>query len=581
MLCRRRAVQHVRAGRLPSGAILPPRWQELRRYFGGYEDQTEFEESIDEDTGISKITGEALAGHGLFMGTVAARTGIQSDLAAAIKPELRGRTSRPNATPSLLVILLTKGFAELEVEARTIQQLRSVAALEKPIDVITAIVDRLPVPHSSPYGEEGLAYALITDPPPSYSDSQVPLSDTSKGQQSLVLEIPSCLEYRRPDTFTIDLALASRSPTNGRGSLCVRRFEPNTQTGKFEPTSCSELQSRTIRLPFSAYSLPLNYQAPLVPLTVFHKITHCNNYTLQALGPARNTTTTPSANDSKAEVLHVAQDPKLEIQPALACRKALDAYSRTIGVPTSNLSPPFQVFALVVPPTPLKYHLGKSLSEQKLAKFRENFIQKLWPSQPIDVHGLVGNEASSTLYYHKLRRARFTGSLRGGARFFKVMDPWTGEMPALEDANSLMLEPYKSESNTGGQSLDQSIVKEGEHIMFFVARHRDPSVAQKQGLHFDVEANTQDDAIIFGTIPDATPDEQSVERVTEAAEDSAIVHYPHRFGCLSTGGMSVAVTNPLAGSRHIHEPGVLTRTKMNMPFGRLGLGMDKLKRSCT
>lgn len=35
--------------------------------------------------------------------------------------------------------------------------------------------------------------------------------------------------------------------------------------------------------------------------------------------------------------------------------------------------------------------------------------------------------------------------------------------------------------------------------------------------------------------------------------------------------MPVTVTNPRAESLDIHEPGVLTRTQMNMPFGRLGL----------
>lgn len=182
-------VSDVRARRLPLGAILPLRWQEQHRCFAGHEDQTAYEEHIDEDTGKPRITGETLAGHELFMGIG--------------------------------------------------QKFRLVATLEKPIDVFTAIVDRPPVPQSCPYGEEGLVYALIPDSPP-YTDSQVPLLDDLKGTQSLQLEIPPSMKDGRPDTFTIQLTLASRDLSGSRGSLVPQRFQRNVQTDQFEVVSVAD-----------------------------------------------------------------------------------------------------------------------------------------------------------------------------------------------------------------------------------------------------------------------------------------------------------------------------------------------------
>lgn len=145
--------------------------------------------------------------------------------------------------------------------------------------------------------------------------------------------------------------------------------------------------------------------------------------------------------------------------------------------------------------------------------------------------GLGSNELSSIHYYHKLRKARFARSLRGGARFFKGLNLAIEEMLESKGSTLLILEPHASESVVSTQSTDQGIVKEGEYMMFVIARHRDSIIAQQQGLDVDVEANTEEGAVILGTIPDSTPEERCSGSVNGAAEDCFYVHYPHRFGC--------------------------------------------------
>lgn len=594
MLNTRRIVQQARVGN--RARVKVSRWQnEQRRWFGGYEDSTEYDEDFDEESGHARLAGDIPQGHGLFMGTVVAKQAAGKvdlqDLISCIEPRSRGKSSRPNRTPSLLLLLLTPSFASRAVDSslplEILSRLRSSATIAKSCDVITAVVDRLPVPESSAFGREGLAYALITDPAPLYADSHVTRHPGSKDTSSLLFEIPPSKDHGRPDITTLlEVPLASTDHTNGLPSTLLHahyKMKPGSQS--LYRMASNHLISQTIRLPFAAYHNTLSYRAPLVPLTTFRTIEGSRDNVIlrtQATIDFDSHEVLFSGRDKdfiwdeeRQQYVHASE---LGFPAAREVKSRLRDYFCSTGV--GRYRP--DVWALVVPWRPAEYRAG-SRTENQLKRLHAHDIERLWPRIPSRDSYRSAHRDKAHDFFYSLRSGRFFGSFRAGARLFKVLSRRDGH--TVGPTGSLTLDPSVQHLGTSEMAGDpeqlppqdedlvamrQPIMEEGEIVMFFISRSSDTDRAVQQGLLVDVEKETEQDAIIFGVIPrDGDAVYEETLRQTDREKSDQVVHYADRFGALSMKGLAITVTD--SAQKHSSVP---TRTKLDVPFGRVGLGME-------
>ncbi|KAK4546821.1 hypothetical protein LTR36_001553 [Oleoguttula mirabilis] len=517
--------------------------------------------------------------HGLLMGTVTAgdaQKPSMEELLQKIKPQPGTGVQDSPTRPALLALLLTPTLAQHalagDLGLRVLERLglqdgKAAAALSKPVDIITAVVDRLSSVYGPETGREGLAYMFLRNPAPLSVVSQTHLSPSAQKPGSLSFELPTT--STRPWQYTIQLPLAQTIFSTGLASTLVHtRYNYIAGQGLVKERH-QQLESQTLRLPFTADYGVISNHVPLVPLTPFRIV--------------RN----HMGNIIRTVEEHVKQPHAHSAGEQPASQELEAAVSRYFT--TKDISPePVQVWALIVP------HL-RTWSTARLDVKLQIYLRGLTPDAIHDIW--TGKDRRNSVDAALLRALRL-----GGARLHRVLSGGGGWG---KKAGLLSLDPdvaYSSRELRADQGWDfdfddesegavarqqkralGEIVAEGESIMFMIA----PSRQGDSNLHHDgsgpspleVEfhkrmglARRADRVALFGVVPstiDAVPEAVADEAGKSGPATNAHTPGPSRgsprgtehhaglFGALSETGMALTITK---GGQTV------TQTKFDVPF---------------
>ncbi|KAF7197114.1 hypothetical protein HII31_01539 [Pseudocercospora fuligena] len=518
---------------------------------------------------------------GSFFGTVAvanlaAQTNIEH-LISQVQPLRWGMPTVKSRNPSQLTLLLTPSFAKHATDAqlpiRVLDRFHSHAVIDKPIDTITAVVDRLPIPSGSGHGCEGIAYAFITDPKALDVESQVALRRDTTKAGSLCFHIPPHTGSHRLCDTKIQLPLAQTIFSTGLPSTLIHNhYEPSSEDGRQRLVQTRELESQSVRLAVRELDQSLSYGAPLVPLTPFRLIHSSMGNIVRTVAPVI-ATEHRFIFDLKGDKVaydkntgeHKSQDGRAS-PASQELETAVQDYFKNLDIAPE----PVQVWALVIP-SPAKTDNNEDNSLAHFTALDKEDIRSLWSSIPEN-------------YQAELRKSRYFPMLLQGARFIKVLSGGGGWG---KKAGLLSFDPDSSystreiRSETGWNfSLDDEeallksqkqalgeVVKEGELVAFFIAPSENADTALKQGLlnEASLDEPALQNAVTFGAIPSSVESALGRSAVSHASDGNrnSIKHFVNQFGALSEGGMAVTLTKD--------DGTVITQTKMDMPFGKLRL----------
>ncbi|EME87979.1 uncharacterized protein MYCFIDRAFT_75810 [Pseudocercospora fijiensis CIRAD86] len=567
-----------------------------QRYISGSGKQLQARGEHEELTSDSAAAARLERRHGSFFGTVAvanlaAQTNIEH-LISQIQPLRCGRPADASTYPSQLTLLLTPSFAkhatDAELPIRVLERFHSRAAVDKPIDAITAVVDRLPIPNGSEYGCEGIAYALFTEAKPLDTESQVALRKEKTKPGSLCFHIPTYKGCHRLYHTQIQLPLAQTIFSTGLPSTLIHNhYEPSSGDGRQRLVQTRELESHEVRLAVRNLDQSLSYDAPLVPLTPFRLIQNSMGNIVRTLAPVTATEHRPIF-DLKGDKVAYDQnigEYKSQEGRAFPASQELEAAVQDYFKKLDIVPEPVQVWALVIP-SPTKVSNSEDNSLAQLTALDKEDIRSLW-SPILDQRTQPAKELSNVTggYRAGLRKAQFFPMLLEGARFIKVLSGGGGWG---KKAGLLSFDPDSSystreiRSQTGWNfSLDDEkalqesqkqalgeVVKEGELVAFYMARSENADTALKQGLLGEASLNgpTLQEAVTFGAIPSSIESASGRSAMSDDSDEyrNSIRHFVNQFGALSEGGMAVTLTK---------DGTVLTQTKMDMPFGKLRLAL--------
>ncbi|KXT02867.1 hypothetical protein AC578_1816 [Pseudocercospora eumusae] len=599
MLCRRilEDAKQIRAGayhQLPtSRAALFKGWhttQQRGKSGSGKQLQSRggHEELASESTTAARAEGKGAS----FFGTVAvanlaAQTNIEH-LISQVQPVRWGYPTEKSRHPSHLTLLLTPSFAkhatDAELPIRVLDRFHAHAAVDKPIDTITAVVDRLPIPNGSEYGCEGIAYAFITDPRRQYVKSQVALRRDTTKAGSLCFHIPPHVGCQRHCDTIIQLPLAQTVFSTGLPSTLIHsHYEPSAEDGRQRLVQTRKLESQTVRLAVREIDQSLSYGAPLVPLTPFRLIQSSMGNIVRTLAPV---TATPHRFifDLKGDKVaydkntgeHKSQDGRAS-PASQELEAAVQDYFKKLDIAPE----PVQVWALVIPSLAKTGNNEESLAQ--LTALDKEDIRSLW-SPVLDQKTQSAEKSTINVtenHQATLRSAKYFPMLLQGARFIRVLSGgggWGKKAGLLsfdpdssystreirsETGWNFSLDDEKALQESQKQALGE-VVKEGELVAFFIAPSENADTARKQGLLNEVSLDEPalQNAVTFGAVPSSVESALGRSAMSHDSDGnrSSIKHFVNHFGALSEGGMAVTLTQ--GGT-------VLTQTKMDMPFGKV------------
>ncbi|KAK4971572.1 hypothetical protein LTR42_007300 [Elasticomyces elasticus] len=507
----------------------------------------------------------------LLMGVVttdnAQRTSI-AQLLASISPKEINESSDADTEPdngtASLTLLLTPGYAQHAVSGtvyrRLLDALRVTGedTLPKPMDVVTAVVDRLPSDNDRAYGEEGLAYIFRRNAPPLAVGSQTPLKKDTQKPGSIGFQLSAV--PKRPFDYVIQLPLAQTVFSTGKTSTLVHTHYNYVQAEGHVMDKHQYLEAQMVPLPLQAEHGAVAVEVPLIPLTPLRIIR-------SSMG---NIVRTLSSKIGLEESRDYPQ--QSEPQPA---SKELEA-SVTSYFKAHAMSPEaVNVWALILP------HPNKSYARMRQEGFAVRALRNL---KPEDLPATWTSREAQAL---KGLNSAVVRLLRNGARMHRVLSGGGGWG---KKAGLLSLDPdsvYSSrelradagwEFDFDDESVDAvekqqkkalgEIVNEGESIMFFIAPRDTDRFAESRAKAWSF-IERADMAAIFGAVPSTvdTAPEQSTDEVDASAEPR-IQHRSNFFGALSEGGLALSMIKDL----DLHTADQIpdsTQTKFDVPFSHV------------
>ncbi|CAK4034194.1 Hypothetical predicted protein [Lecanosticta acicola] len=524
---------------------------------------------------------------GLFMGTVAANSPhtphtfpTLDELVAAISPRIHGQPSRANSWPSMLLLLLTPRYAQQalspELATSVLQRFppNSNPTRSKPLDAITAVVDRLPIPGGPLEGVEGLAYAFVTNPSPLYSSSQLPLRPDAQKPGFLAFENPWAADII--DSTNIQVPLAHTIFANGLPSTLLHtRFQFDPLTGLLQKSASQRLESQTVRMSSSIVNGFPHVQHQLEPLTPFRKVRACMGNIIRSLSPnewgvdqakssvdesMQDTTATPESTGTRVAT------PADSLPASQELEAAVSNYFQY-----NNLAPePVQVWALIIP------------NERHVRRIRPGTLSMTHPKRHLLVFPRWNREfrplIDTAIWQFLKDGARLHRVLSGGGGWGKKAGLLSLDPDIKYDTRQLRDEKdwhFNFDVEDPAFAIQQhqkealgDIIRPGEGVMFLLA---------KRGLTEtrlpDLLPKCFDGALVFGTIPssvDELPQGSLKQESRNEVDRLQPKHFRNYFGALSETGLAL---------QSLAESKTLTQTKLDIPWSLLVLPTGNLGRT--
>lgn len=506
---------------------------------------------------------------GLFMGTLVAAAGAVHQTSVAqlleqIKPQPGQKVRDSPKKPALLALLLTPSYAQHalngDLPLRLLERLQNgeaTSGISKSLDVITAVVDRLPSLSGPDTGREGLSYMFQRNPPPLSVASQTNLSPSAQKPGSLSFELP--LIPTRHNRYTIQLPLAQTIFSTGLVSTLVHaRYSYSAHAGLVKEHE-QHLESQTLRLPFTAEYGVVNSQSPLVPLTPFRTVRNQMGNIVRTISSAR----TWDEFGKHPSELSAPQPASQELEAAVA------SYLKAM-----NLSPePVKVWALILPDLQQWARTSKMnvVGEHQVAQLTPEIMPQAWAE---DYH--VNVYRAARLAGGRLHRVLSGGGGWGKKAGLLSLDPDVAYSSRELRADRGWEFDFDDESEGAVQRQQRQalgeIVAEGESIMFLIAPYElsvdagtEDVSARKRSFNRTMGfVRRADRAAVFGVVPstvDAVPELVGSTDADDPTRDSplGVEHHPGLFGALSETGMAVTLVEKDAKR-------TVTQTKLDVPL---------------
>ncbi|KAK4508338.1 hypothetical protein PRZ48_002076 [Zasmidium cellare] len=565
---------------------LPPPWTttQCRRWASTTDDPTqETEERFDAQEyyeAAETVDDERLSGLAVrnvtAMGTVAVQqpdpSKVEDLIMSRIMPQNIGRASLPNTLPSILLLLVTPAFAQHALSAdlalRLLQRFGENSTASKPLDAITAVVDRLPTPGSNRKGEEGLAYHFTTSPGPLLTFDQVPLQSSTQKPGSLTFAFPRMQRFGHCEV-AVQLPLAQTIFSTGLPSTMVHmRYEFDPLSGLLRKSASQRLEAQTVRVPVGAKDLRLFMDTPVVPLTPLRRV-------VNSMG---NIVRKVSCKIYDEEIRKTRKEwlPLDDSAPTQPASQELEA-AVTEYFKLNNRQPePVQVWALIVPRDvfaeyryTVKNIKNGLKNRSQFLKYKQSQLQDTWvPRETIgDARRVVtGTTISNEL--SKLIRlgARLCQVLSGGGGWGKKAGLISLDPDTMYSTRDLRADSgWKFDFDTDGteasfneqqQQALGDIVREGDGIMLFLAPRGQEQRAARKG-----DVGPEYRSITFGTLPSSIDESSGGAGADSAAgTEQTARHYANTFGLLSEGGMALTMTR---------DGETFNQTRLSVPFQQL------------
>ncbi|KAI6903556.1 FAD dependent oxidoreductase, partial [Hortaea werneckii] len=263
----------------------------------------------------------------------AQKTSIQ-DLLNGIRPQ-RAQDQDGQGKSALLALLLTPSYASdalnsdlpLSVLKRLSDQ--DLGNLSWPLDVVTAVVDRIPSKKDLKGGREGLAYMLQHNSEPLDTAAQTMLNPSAQKPGSISFGLPATTE--RPQHYTVQLPLAHTVFFSGMVSTLVHsRY--TSENGTPVVQSQKNLERETLSLPLDSKYNTFHQNVPLIPLTPLRTVRH-------HMGNIIRTLSTPTGPGVPTNEAPIEQAASTELEAAVT------GYFEARNIPPE----PVNVWAVIVP----------------------------------------------------------------------------------------------------------------------------------------------------------------------------------------------------------------------------------------
>ncbi|KAF2162229.1 hypothetical protein M409DRAFT_58347 [Zasmidium cellare ATCC 36951] len=510
------------------------------------------------------------------MGTVSVQQPDSSkveDLMTRILPQNIGKASLPNTLPSILLLLVTPALAQHalsgDLPLRVLERFGDNPTASKPLDAVTAVVDRLPVPGSSRKAEEGLAYHFTTSPGPLSTFTQVPLQSSTQKPGALTFAFPRMPRFAHSEP-SVQLPLAQTIFSTGLPSTMVHmRYEFDPLSGLLRKSASQRLEAQTVRVPIGAQDLQLLMETPLVPLTPLRRVVNSMGNIVRKV----SSETYGEEHKSKHQEWP-PQDDSTASQPA---SQELEAAVTEYFKLNDRQPEPVQVWALVVPRETfrqftftVKNPKNGLKNRSEFLKFSQSQLQDTWV--PRETIGGARKVVSGGTINYELSKlvglgARLCQVLSGGGGWGKKaglisLDPDT--MYSTRDLRADSGWTFDFDGDGAGDSFSEQqqqalgdIVREGDGVMLFLApEHLKHGIApQREDFGPDHRS------ITFGVLPSSIDEihNGSVNDSAAGIEESAR-HHPNTFGLLSEGGMALTLTR---------DGETVNQTRLSVPFQQL------------
>lgn len=509
------------------------------------------------------------------MGTVSVQNPDPSkigDLISRIHPRNIGRATLPNTVPSILLLLLTPAMAHHalsnDLPLKVLQQFGENPTASKPLDAITAVVDRLPASGSTSRGEEGLGYHFTTSPGPLPTFTQAPLQSSTQKPGSLTFHLPKMPRWSNCEP-AIQLPLAQTVFFTGLPSTMIHmRYEFDPLSGLLRKSASKHLEAQAVRVPFGSQDLRILLGTNLVPLTPLRRVVNSMGNIVRKVSDKVYRQDLPEkGQDWPSDELSTSQPASQELEAAVT------DYFNLNKLPAE----PVQVWALVVPrPTfeeftwTVKNPKNGRANRSEFLQYSQTQLQDTWvPREAVPADRSVVSSRNISRELIKLigKGARLCQVLSGGGGWGKKaglisLDPdisystrdlrgesgWAFEFDDTEVEDSFNSQQRKALGD---------IVREGDGIMLFLARKN----AEHQSFPQNTRTSRGSKSVAFGVVPSSI-DEVGGFHPSESngGMEQRIRHYPNEFGLLSEGGMAVTLTR---------DGETVTQTKLDVPLDHL------------
>ena len=457
----------------------------------------------------------------------AQKTSIE-DLLNGIRPQ-RAQDQDGQDKSALLALLLTPSYAsdalKSDLSLSVLKRLHDedLSNLSWPLDVVTAVVDRIPSKKDLKGGHEGLAYMLQHNAEPLDTAAQIPLSPSAQKPGSISFELPATTQ--RPQDYTVQLPLAHTVFFSGMVSTLVHsRYTLENGTPVLQ--SQKNLERETLSVPLTAPYNKYHQNVPLIPLTPFRTVRHHMGNIIRTLSPPVG----PGVPEDE------------EVPPEQAASTELEA-AVTGYFEARNIQPePVNVWAVIVPNAFAKISRSHYKAQSSMRRLTKGAITRFWKGE--DLFKSTNPYLMNTM---RVNGARLVKVLSGGGGWGKKAGLLSLDPDSMYSNRELRSDDgwkfnFEDESEDAAEKQQKEalgeIVKEGEHIMFMLGP-ADIGGAAYQHAEAKGVVDRADRAALFGVIP------SSIDSIPAEQKDSDSVHAvsleQNFFGALSEGGMAVTI----------------------------------------